>query len=60
MSGAPAHDHSRLAPVALAALGVVYGDLGTSPLYTLKECFNEGHGVPLNANNVLGVISLIF
>ena len=58
----PAHHGSdtALAPVALAALGVVYGDLGTSPLYTLKECFNETHGVPLNPHNVLGIISLIF
>jgi len=49
-----------LAPVALAALGVVYGDLGTSPLYTLKECFHPDHGVPLNPANVLGILSLIF
>jgi KUP system potassium uptake protein len=43
----------------LAALGVVYGDIGTSPLYALKEVFHAGH-VPATADNVLGVLSLIF
>jgi KUP system potassium uptake protein len=51
--------HGKLAPLALTALGVVYGDLGTSPLYTLKECFSPKHGVPLNPDNVLGILSLI-
>jgi KUP system potassium uptake protein len=46
--------------LALAALGVVYGDIGTSPLYTLRECFAGHHPMPLNADNVLGVLSLIF
>lgn len=50
---------ASLAPLALTALGVVYGDLGTSPLYTLKECFNPKHGVSLNPDNVLGILSLI-
>jgi KUP system potassium uptake protein len=46
--------------LAVAALGVVFGDLGTSPLYTLQECLSGSHGVaPTNAN-VLGVLSLIF
>ena len=49
-----------LAALSLAALGVVYGDIGTSPLYALKECFRGDHGVPLNSENVLGVLSLIF
>jgi KUP system potassium uptake protein len=49
-----------LAGLALAALGVVYGDIGTSPLYALKECFNGTHGVPLTPENVLGVLSLVF
>ncbi|MDO8953344.1 MAG: KUP/HAK/KT family potassium transporter [Gammaproteobacteria bacterium] len=43
--------------LALAALGVVYGDIGTSPLYTLQTCFND---IAVNQSNVLGVISLIF
>ena len=49
-----------LAGLALAALGVVYGDIGTSPLYALKECFNGAHAVPLSSENVLGVLSLVF
>lgn len=48
------------APIELVSLGVVYANLGTSPLYTLKECFNPHHGVPLNPANVLGILSLIF
>jgi KUP system potassium uptake protein len=44
----------------LAALGVVYGDIGTSPLYALKECFSPAHDVRPTAENVLGVLSLIF
>ncbi len=46
--------------LALAALGIVFGDIGTSPLYTLKECLKEEHGVPRAAENTLGVLSLIF
>ena len=49
-----------LATLALGALGVVYGDIGTSPLYALKECFAGPHGVPVTKDNVLGVLSLIF
>ncbi|MFO1461795.1 MAG: potassium transporter Kup [Verrucomicrobiota bacterium] len=49
----------RLAGLTLAALGVVYGDIGTSPLYALKECFSPVHGVQPNPANVLGVLSLV-
>jgi KUP system potassium uptake protein len=49
-----------LARLGLAALGVVYGDIGTSPLYALKECFNPAHGVTPALENVLGVLSLVF
>ncbi|MEP6571667.1 MAG: KUP/HAK/KT family potassium transporter [Gemmatimonadota bacterium] len=49
-----------LAGLSLAALGVVYGDIGTSPLYALKECFSGTHSIPLTRDNVLGVLSLIF
>ena len=49
-----------LAALALAALGVVYGDIGTSPLYALKECFSGPHAVALTHDNVLGILSLIF
>jgi len=53
------HQARELAPLTLAALGVVYGDIGTSPLYALKEVFAEGR-VPLNPDNVLGILSLVF
>ena len=49
-----------LAGLALAALGVVYGDIGTSPLYAIKECFAGLHSVPPTPENVIGVLSLIF
>lgn len=49
-----------LAKVALGALGVVYGDIGTSPLYAIKECFTLPHGVPPTQENVLGILSLVF
>ena len=48
-----------LATLTLAAIGVVYGDIGTSPLYALKEVFAEGR-VPLTPENILGILSLVF
>jgi KUP system potassium uptake protein len=51
---------SSLAALTIATIGVVYGDIGTSPLYTVKEVFSKEHGVALNAANVLGAVSLIF
>jgi KUP system potassium uptake protein len=50
---------SSLAALTLAAIGIVYGDIGTSPLYTMKEVFSKEHGVALHAANILGVVSLI-
>ncbi len=49
----------KLLPLALTALGVVYGDIGTSPLYAMRECFFGSHSVPPTQENVLGVLSLI-
>jgi KUP system potassium uptake protein len=49
-----------LAPLVIGAIGVVYGDIGTSPLYTLRECFTGLHGLPLTPDNVFGILSLIF
>src|SRR3954453_749483 len=46
--------------LTLAALGVVFGDIGTSPLYALRESFYGAHAVPVTAENVFGVLSLIF
>jgi KUP system potassium uptake protein len=54
------HKKSSLAALTLAAIGIVYGDIGTSPLYTLKTIFDREHGLALNTFNLLGVISLIF
>ncbi|MES2325226.1 MAG: potassium transporter Kup [Pseudomonadota bacterium] len=51
---------SSLAALTLSAVGIVYGDIGTSPLYTLKAVFHADHGLALNTPNLLGVISLIF
>jgi KUP system potassium uptake protein len=48
------------AALTLAALGIVYGDIGTSPLYAAKETFNPAHGIPLNTENILGGLSAIF
>ena len=54
----PPHSR-RLFALALASLGIVYGDIGTSPLYTLRECFYGSHAVGPTRPNLLGVISLI-
>src|SRR4051812_20038443 len=48
------------AALALLALGIVYGDIGTSPLYAVKETFNPEHGLPLSPQNILGGLSCIF
>jgi KUP system potassium uptake protein len=50
----------QLALLAFGALGVVYGDIGTSPLYAFKECFRGPHSFPVTTQNVLGILSLIF
>jgi KUP system potassium uptake protein len=49
----------RFVPLTLTAIGVVYGDIGTSPLYAMRECFFGSHSVPPTHENVLGVLSLI-
>jgi KUP system potassium uptake protein len=48
-----------LATLTLAAMGVVFGDIGTSPLYALRECFRGPHGIDLTPDNVVGILSLI-
>ena len=53
-------DRRELLKISLGALGVVYGDIGTSPLYALKECFTSEHGVPATPENIYGVLSLFF
>jgi KUP system potassium uptake protein len=64
----PEADHPHHTPargrqlfvLSLAALGVVYGDIGTSPLYAFKECFAPEYGVTPSVDNVLGILSLVF
>ncbi len=46
--------------MSIGALGVVFGDIGTSPLYALKECFHASHGIAITHDNVVGILSLIF
>ena len=61
-SSSPASHHgakSGLRGLTIAAIGIVYGDIGTSPLYTMKEIFAPQHGLLLDHANLLGVVSLI-
>ncbi len=60
ISGGDSHHHAPLPVLVLAAIGVVFGDIGTSPLYALKECFSPEHGIPFSEGAVLGIISMIF
>lgn len=50
----------KICLLALGALGIVYGDIGTSPLYAFRECFASSHGIPVTTENILGILSLIF
>ncbi|MGA7594043.1 MAG: KUP/HAK/KT family potassium transporter [Gallionella sp.] len=57
----PDASHGQTSRVlSLAVLGVVYGDIGTSPIYALRECFAGKHPIPVTADNVLGILSLTF
>jgi len=57
----PASSHKTASgALTVAALGVVFGDIGTSPLYAFKQCFTSTHGVPVSEANVFGILSLIF
>ncbi|HZU84034.1 MAG TPA: potassium transporter Kup [Polyangiaceae bacterium] len=57
---APTGSHAGAAKLVLMAAGVVFGDIGTSPLYAIKECVDADHGVAATAQNLLGVLSLVF
>src|SRR5579885_1448171 len=61
LPGMPSERRDRAASwkLAIPALGIVYGDIGTSPLYAMKECFTGDHHVAPSAVNVLGILSLI-
>jgi KUP system potassium uptake protein len=50
----------RTRALAIGALGVVFGDIGTSPLYALRQCFSPDYGIMISPENVLGILSLIF
>jgi KUP system potassium uptake protein len=50
----------QLLKLSLAALGVVFGDIGTSPLYAIRECFYGEYGIAVNPSNILDVLSLMF
>jgi len=54
------HENASTSVLVLAAIGVVFGDIGTSPLYALKECFSPEHGIPYSPEAVMGIISMIF
>src|SRR6516162_4405282 len=57
---APADHRASLAALSLAALGVVFGDIGTSPLYTLKECLLAAGGPEAQVADLFGILSLMF
>ena len=56
----PSSVRKKICLLALGALGIVYGDIGTSPLYAFRECFASSHGIPVTTENILGILSLIF
>ena len=53
------HESSRLWALTIGALGIVFGDIATSPLYSVRECFSDHYGIAVTPDNVLGIISLI-
>jgi KUP system potassium uptake protein len=60
VTGTDGHAHASTTALVLAAVGIVFGDIGTSPLYALKECFSPEHGIPYSHGAVLGILSMIF
>jgi KUP system potassium uptake protein len=54
------NDKNHFFRLCLGALGIVYGDIGTSPLYSMKEIFSPAYGLAVTSNNILGILSLIF
>ncbi|MCM2335397.1 MAG: potassium transporter Kup [Pseudomonas sp.] len=59
-AGGHGHQHVGLAGLVVGAIGVVFGDIGTSPLYTLREAFSPHYGLVANHDTVLGILSLVF
>ena len=60
MSHAHPGEGQRQFPLVLGAVGVVFGDIGTSPLYTMREAFDPKYGLAADPGNVLGILSLVF
>jgi KUP system potassium uptake protein len=60
VSVAPTGAHASSTKLVLMAVGVVFGDIGTSPLYAIKECVDREHGVAATQQNLLGILSLVF
>ncbi|MCX6986116.1 MAG: potassium transporter Kup [Lentisphaerae bacterium] len=58
--GAKIHTKDSIYILVLGALGVVYGDIGTSPLYAFRECFSASYGIGITDANILGILSLFF
>jgi KUP system potassium uptake protein len=56
----PDNKNKKLLYLSLLAIGIVYGDIGTSPLYALRECFHGPHGIAVTHDNIFGILSLIF
>src|SRR5574343_1355520 len=54
------HSKQALPAITVAAIGVVFGDIGTSPLYALKEIFNGHHPIPITPDNIFGILSMVF
>src|SRR4026208_2581915 len=59
-NGSQPEQQSSTAALTLLALGVVYGDIGTSPLYAVKETFSPAHGIPLEPQSILGGLPAVF
>jgi len=51
---------NNFSKLVIGALGIVFGDIGTSPIYTLKECLNPIFGIALTQENIIGILSVLF
>ena len=60
MSEITATTKDNLLKLSIGALGIVFGDIGTSPLYAIRVCFEGKHGIPINDQNIYGILSMIF
>ncbi|MHB1279244.1 MAG: potassium transporter Kup [Bacteroidia bacterium] len=56
----PENKHKKLLYFSLLAIGIVYGDIGTSPLYAIRECFHGPHSIAITPDNIFGILSLVF